>query len=276
MNYERIFQKVWREPALILPSAHESLQSALLSHIDGKLGLPKEIKERTDSRFPSASSSSSGQTVSYYKTFGNIAVISQFGVIGKHLSWIETMCGGCDLNHLLHSVEEAIKDDRIESILLEVDSPGGSATGVYEFGLKLREFSKIKPIYSFTETQACSASYWTSACCSGVIATPSSVVGSIGVYMAWYADNNENLQLIQSGKYKAIGMRPLTDEEREIMQTRCDEIFETFRSQVEINRPQVGRESMEGQIFNGEQALEAGLVDTLVLTFDEALEVIRS
>ena len=78
------------------------------------------------------------------------------------------------------------------------------------------------------------------------------------------------MNAISAGKYKLLGAywKPMTDEERAILQARVDSIHRDFKDAV-LNRREVDEQQMEGQIFNGEEAARIGLIDGLVEGIDE-------
>lgn len=203
-----------------------------------------------------------------------IAVIRIDGIIGKHLSTLETECGACDVDRIAEQVAAASQDDAIHTILLDIDSPGGVVTGVPELADQIREASAThgKHTIAFTDTQAASAAYWLAAACDMVACTPSAELGSVGVYMALidesanWAAQGYKLELIKAGDLKATGMRgkPLTDPERAHLQSQVDEIYLQFTSDVQAGRGgRIDQSTLQGQTFMGRQSLELGLVDAL-------------
>jgi protease-4 len=105
------------------------------------------------------------------------------------------------------------------------------------------------------------------------------MLGSIGVYCA-LLDETESLKmqglqvnLITAGKYKAMGapFKPLTDDERVLLQERTNKIYDMFTSAVQAKRPQVSIETMQGQTFFGDENVAVGLSDGIVNSLDDAL-----
>jgi len=261
-----IIQKVFSEPWLIMPQAHEAIQQSLLNHmLDPKAfaGLEEKSEE--------APNLSAGSGVAY---------VQLYGVVGKHLSGIEMACGGCSLDKVSSELLAAANDPTIDKILLDVDSPGGTITGVPELAHLIREIKANKPIYAFTERMMGSAAMWIASACTNIIATPSSKVGSIGAYLAM-VDNSAKMEkdgtkllLFEAGAHKAIGLRPPTEEETGMMQDRVEAIHEEFKSSILIERPSVIDSTMQGLIYSGIEAESLGLVDAIVMSFDEALRAV--
>jgi protease-4 len=173
----------------------------------------------------------------------------------------------------------ADNDPDVKNTLFHYNSPGGTVTGVYEAGSIISKLSK--PTFAYTETQMCSAAYWLGSKSTNIIATPSASLGSIGVYMA-LIDSSEKMQkeglkldLIKSGEFKAMGIKPLTESERAILQERVEQIHDQFRQEVNMKRS-VSAEYMEGLTYTGVESIENGLSDALVYSLPEALEIINS
>jgi signal peptide peptidase SppA len=273
-NYPHIYQKVFNEPWLIEPSAHAAIRHALLNHEK----VPFAGPENGDSRKPEEYVdfwSGSLKKINYFHRMGSTARVPISGIIGKHLSNLETMCGGCDLAFFQKGLEQAMADKAIEHIILDINSPGGTVVGVPEFGAMVRRAREVKPVIAYTETLMCSAAMWIGSQAEMIIATPSARVGSIGVYRTWLDDTAANemdglkRELFEAGKHKAAGLRPITDEERAIFQSEVDRIHAEFKSEVRRFRPDVPDDAMEGLVYVGEQAQEKHLVDAFVDCFTD-------
>lgn len=110
-------------------------------------------------------------------------------------------------------------------------------------------------------------------------ANPSTITGSIGVYMSYYDVQGlskkigVNEEKIKSGAHKDIfsPFRPMTDEERQLTQTMVDTMYEQFvdvvASQRHMDKDTV-RTLADGRVFTGSQAKEAGLVDEMGNYYD--------
>jgi protease-4 len=105
-----------------------------------------------------------------------------------------------------------------------------------------------------------------------IVANPATLTGSIGVisqliYIEGLLEKlGLEMETIKAGEHKDMGIRPLTDEEREIMQAITDDLYEQFVSAVAEGRnlsPATVRKLATGQPYTGGQALELGLVDEL-------------
>lgn len=208
-----------------------------------------------------------------------IAVIPVHGIIGRHLSSMETMCGGCDLDQVEADLQAALEDPAVEAIVLHVDSPGGVTDGIDAAAEAIAQAAREKPVIAFTDTMMCSAAYWLCAGATEIHATAFADVGSIGVYMAWVDQSKWmekeglELKLYKAGRLKAMFLPGQMSEEASAhLQAQIDLIYEAFTGTVLQHRPGVSSDSMQGQSFLGRQALELNLVDDVVQSLADTLE----
>ena len=204
-------------------------------------------------------------------------VIPIAGVIGKGLSPIEKMTGAVDVNAIADSIDEFSANPQVTRIAFQVSSPGGTVTGVEELANKVRNISK--PTMAYTDSEMASAAYWIASAADKVVASPSSTVGSIGVYMT-IADMTEmakaqgiKMVVIKSGKFKGAGIpgTSLSEEQVANLQQGVDEIHADFKASVLQTRKLVKAEDMEGQVFSGKQAAARNLITGLADSFSEAV-----
>jgi protease-4 len=212
--------------------------------------------------------------------FPPFAVVPLKGVIGRNLSDLESACGACDLEAVEEMLEDCERDPSITTIILDVDSPGGTAVGVPELAKRIRESSK-KTI-SFTSADCCSAAYWLASQASEFYATPSSSVANIGCYIVFndmsaaYAQEGVTVDVIRSGKLKGVGQpgTSLSKEGRDMLQAEVMEIADNFKADVKLVREFAQDADMEGQAFSGTKAAEKGLVTALINGFDELMQTL--
>ena len=212
--------------------------------------------------------------------FPPFAVVPLKGVIGRNLSDLESACGACDLEAVEEMLEDCERDPSITTIILDVDSPGGTAVGVPELAKRIRESSK-KTI-SFTSADCCSAAYWLASQASEFYATPSSSVANIGCYIVFndmsaaYAQEGVTVDVIRSGKLKGVGQpgTSLSKEGRDMLQAEVMEIADNFKADVKLVREFAQDADMEGQAFSGAKAAEKGLVTALINGFDELMQTL--
>ncbi|MBY0516863.1 MAG: signal peptide peptidase SppA [Bacteriovoracaceae bacterium] len=173
---------------------------------------------------------------------------------------------------LLHAAEE---EESIKAILIRVDSPGGAVAPTQEIYEEIRRIDAKKPVFSSFGSIAASGGYYIGAATRKIYANAGSLTGSIGVIMQ-FADLSELFAfakfkpgVIKAGKYKDIGSpnRPMTEEEKMILTKSLAVTHKQFINDIlktrEDRLTKKPEEFAQGQIFNGEEALEIGLVDEL-------------
>ena len=181
--------------------------------------------------------------------FPPFAVVPVKGMISKGLTELESLCGACDVHDIEEMLEECHRDPAIKTIILDVDSPGGTSVGVLELANRIKNCSK--EVISFTSSECCSEAYKME-----------------GVKM----------DVIRSGLFKGAGIpgTSLDANQRQMLQDEVDEIHAEFKQSVKSVRSFVEDSSMEGQTFSGKKAAEAGLVTGLVNGFDEMMESLNA
>ena len=279
MKYPRILAKIICTPWAILPNAFDGITRALNGDAPRPLETPAEP--------------STADEMDDVETVDSVAVIHICGIIGKHLSIMELMCGGCCLDQVRESFDSAVVDANITDIVLVFDSPGGTVPGVPEFARHIREACTAngKRLHAYTDSLCASAAYWIASACDRIVCSPTATLGSIGVYVAFEDRSAANemagikLNLIKAGKYKDMysDARPPTTEELGMMQGSVDSIWAMFKSSVFEGRGgAVVESSMEGQCFMGAAAVVAGLADelcpdleTFIMNFEQLGEAVQ-
>jgi protease-4 len=171
--------------------------------------------------------------------------------------------------------------------VLRIHSPGGTATASDIIYGEIQRFKAKKPVPVIAQLMgiATSGAYYAAMGSDSVYAQPTTVTGSIGVIFTGVnvAGFMEKLgladQTITTGPYKDVGspLRRMTAEERALIQSVIDDLYQRFVVVVETGRPQLtpGRvaELADGRIYSAPQALANGLIDgisDLPSTLDEA------
>lgn len=209
-----------------------------------------------------------------------IAVIYVEGVIigGRGASNVFSEQGGTD--QVIKQLHEARDDASVKAVVLRINSPGGSAAASQEVGeevKKLRATGKV--VVTSMGDVAASGGYWLAACTDKIYANSTTMTGSIGVYVPYanweelYKKVGIYQEKIKSGAHKDIlsPERPMTSEERAIIQVMVDDIYNQFVAVVVEGRKMDEKEVRklaDGRIFTGNQAKQLGLVDELGNMYD--------
>jgi signal peptide peptidase SppA len=206
-----------------------------------------------------------------FERVGSVAVIPIKGAIVRDVTDDQRGYGFTGYNDVSDMLDDALNDGAVSSIVLDVDSPGGSAVGMIETAKGISEANQIKPIIAHTSGLMASAAYGLSAAATMVYATESATVGSVGTVLQFLdvseAFNRAGLKIetIKSGDHKGVGAfgTTLTDEQRAALQEHVDELGAGFRGFITDHRPGVAQETMDGRIFTGATGKGLGLVDSV-------------
>lgn len=220
---------------------------------------------------------------------GNVALMRVSGAMSNKDSWMNRLFGVTSYPEIVAAVQEATDLDGVDTLLMELDTPGGSASGL-ETVTEALNWAKEQGMTVQTHTSGAmlSAGYWIGVSGGEITATKMADIGSIGVVMVHQSvyealkESGVEYTVIRSGKYKALGhpTEKLTDEAKEIMQTKADQMYGFFLDHIVTNRPQLSfgtSESWaEGLTFFGEEAKMVGLVDRVTTLSNrvESLEII--
>jgi signal peptide peptidase SppA len=268
-QFPHLLTELFRKPVCITQARH----AALVRVLETRMAAPQVIHEDTDTEEPDEAPPRPD-----WQTFGAGAVIPVHGVLVRHASDIPLSTCGCGLDEVSTMIDLAMADSEVTKLIFDFRTPGGAVTGLPEVAAKIAGITSKQTI-AFTDSECCSGGLWLASQCQYFYAAPSADVGSIGVWCACLdmsrqmQNDGVNMQAISAGKYKLLGAywKPISDEERAMLQAGVDKIFVQFKEAVNLRR-QIGVENMEGQIFTGEEAAEKGLVDGLVSELSELLE----
>jgi len=223
------------------------------------------------------------ESVSAY-TDDSVAIIPIHGTIMRNVdAKVAKFFGITDTMAVQQLLQEALEDPKITHILLDIDSGGGSVTGVQETAEMVASVNNEKPVYAVCEGMMASAAYWIGSQARAIVASKSSKVGSIGVYLPvvdnseYYKSQGIHVELIKNkdATYKGAGFEgtSLTEEQKENLQEMVENIYEEFSGSVVQARPQMQKEAMQGQVFLGSRAKRMGLVD-LVGNYSDAINLL--
>jgi signal peptide peptidase SppA len=215
---------------------------------------------------------------------GAIAILPMYGIVTQRGNMADDLSGPGSMSteRFAQAFRSALADDTVGSILIDVDSPGGSVYGVQELADEIYRARSQKPITAIANSVAASAAYWLASSAGEFFITPGGEAGSIGVYAA-HEDYSKALDamgvkttLVSAGKFKTEGnpYAPLDDAARTAMQERVDGYYGAFTRAVARNRGvtvQVVREGMgQGRVLSANSARAENMVDG-VATFDEVV-----
>ena len=202
----------------------------------------------------------------------SVAIVEIHGIIGNHVKIPE-------FSRLIDSVAG---NQRLKALLLDIDSPGGSATGSEVLYRAIQRVAEEKPVYAYVRGMGASGGYYLACAASKVYALPTALVGSIGViYLRPVLEQllskvGVDFSVYKSGEFKDMTgfWRSPTDRESEKFQELINEIFDNFVAVVaegrSLDEAKV-REIATGEIMTAQKGIRQGLVDEIG-DFKDALE----
>ena len=206
---------------------------------------------------------------------GGVAILPVHGVLAPRLNMMSEISGGTTYDRLGHQLGLAMKNPDIRTIVLDIDSPGGSATGATELAAQLRAARDTKRIIALANHEMCSAAFWLGAQATEIVASPSAILGSLGVYSihedlsAALEKAGIKLTYISAGKYKTDGneAEPLSDSARARIKSLVDATYSRFVGDVALGRERpeatIRNGYGEGTVVTAEEGLALGMVDRI-------------
>ena len=198
-----------------------------------------------------------------------VAVVEVEGIIGADAQ------RGLDTDGVIRVLGEYRDDPAVRAVVLRINSPGGVVAPTQEIFTAVRRLREAKkPVVASLGSVAASGGYYVAVAADRIYASPGTLTGSIGVVMQ--LANLEGLLkkvgveyvVVKAGAYKDVGSmaRAMTPEERRILQSLLDDVYDQFISAVADGRgldPQAVRSFAEGRIYSGRQAQSLKMVDDL-------------
>lgn len=259
---------------------HRPKLDVILSVLGTRVGLP-DLSVPTGfappDRNAAQSDTSAGQS--------GIAVIPIYGTLVRRTQGLEAQSGLTSYAGIAQSLETALADPSVAAILLDIDSPGGESSGVFDLADRIRAATAIKPVWAVANDMAFSAAYALASAASRLIVSRTGGVGSVGV-IAMHVD--QSARDVQDGvAYTAVfaGERkndlnphaPISDQAHAFLQGEVNRIYDLFAATVAKHRG-LGVNTIKGTqaaLYFGADAVASGLADD-VGTLDDAIRQINS
>jgi len=193
---------------------------------------------------------------------------------GEKIAVVEVRGVILDPQPIVERLVKLRKNEKVKAIVVRIDSPGGGVGPAQEIHAELKKVQREKKVLVSMGSVAASGGYYIACAADRIVANPGTITGSIGVIVE--SLNVEELlrklglrsMVVKSGKHKDLGspLRPMTEEERKLLQGVLDSVHDQFIRAVAEGRRlplEKVRELADGRIFSGDQARELGLVDEL-------------
>lgn len=271
-HYPRIFSAVFGQCWAIMPEKLLAMVDFLRMKVEGAAISPGISPVTIDARArPEAK-----------RTGNGVAVLPVFGVLAHRMNLMTEISGGTSTEILGQWFDSAVGDKSVGTIVLDIDSPGGSVHGLQELSDKIYRARGEKTIVAVANDLAASAAYYIATAADRVVVTPGGLVGSVGTVAVHTETSKMDEEvgvkhtLIHAGKNKVDGnpYEPLSDSGREDVQRLVDEYYGQFVSDVARNRAvkksDVLRDFGQGRVYGGREAIDRGMADK-VGTLDATL-----
>ena len=205
---------------------------------------------------------------------GNIiAVYYAYGAIDDAAS-MSTGEEGINSTKVIKDLKKLANDDNVKAVVLRVNSPGGSAFGSEQIWYAVSQLKKEKPVIVSMGDYAASGGYYISCCADTIVADPTTLTGSIGIF--GMVPNVQGLtdkigldfDVVKTNKYADFGTltRPMNSGEKALMQEHVNRGYDLFLTRCSEGRG-ISKTDLDkiaqGRVWTGETALKLGLVDVL-------------
>jgi signal peptide peptidase SppA len=209
-----------------------------------------------------------------YELRGNVAVIPIRGVIAKYASQVNgsSQPRGTAAETVLRGLRAALSDDAVKGILLNIDSPGGTVSGVPALAEEIFAASGEKPIWAYSQDLMASAAYWIGSQAERIYAGQAADIGSIGVYAAVVDSSRAaeadgvQVHVVKAGEHKGafVPGAAVTEADLETLQRHVDETRELFVEAIARGRKADAAQIAtlaNGDTWRADRALERELID---------------
>ena len=278
-----IAERILNTPLLIHPMKAE----VIFSILQERLGAGIEFDLDMDENSPEASrfigtTQRRDRPQGLSAAYKGISIIPVLGSLVNRGAYVGARSGMTSYEGLGAQFDDAAADDEIHTVVMDMNTPGGEALGMFNLSSKIRAVREKKNVYAVVNDMCCSAGYGLACSADEIIVSPTSVVGSIGVVMMHLDRSGELAKkgikptFIFAGKHKVDGnsAEPLSDETRAELQRDVSSFYDQFLATVEAGRgkkfPASAARATEARTKIGAEAVEIGLADR-VGTFESVL-----
>jgi signal peptide peptidase SppA len=278
----RIAERVLGRPLLIHPQKAEIILHVLQGRIAVDASDLAPLSPDAN-RFAGNNVTQSGTALRQ----NGVAIIPVIGSLVNRGAWIGASSGMTSYEGLSAQLSDAFNDPNVHTLLLDIDSPGGEATGMFSLAAKVREVAKSKRVVAVVNDMAASAAYGIASAADEIVVSPTSLVGSIGVVLT-HLDRSGELAakgirptLIYAGRHKVDGnpFGPLSDAVMADLQVEVAKFYDQFVGLVAQGRgdrlTEDSARATEARTFLGQEAIDRGLADRMA-SFDAVLESLQS
>lgn len=208
-----------------------------------------------------------------YQVIDGVGVIDVIGIMahrGQYTADCSYIMGYSDIGK---NLQTAVNDPAVKAILLQLDSPGGEVSGVFELAAQIRDAGQIKPVKAVVSSLAASAAYLLASAAQEIAISETGLAGSIGVVMR-HVDISKmaekegvSVTHIYAGAQKIDGHQfaALPADVKTKFQAEIDGLYSLFVDSVASYRglDAAAIRAQEAGIYRGQDAIQAGLADRI-------------
>lgn len=213
---------------------------------------------------------------------GSVAVIPVQGAVFRYANIMTEYSGATSFDMLAKDFSEALDNPDVKSIVLKIDSPGGTVSGTGQFAEYVNQARGQKEVIAFVDNMAASAAYWIAAAASRIVSAKSGMVGSIGVQSGiTFQKEREGVERLTftSSQSPNKNSDPRTDAGKAAQQKIADDLAQVFIDSVAAYRGTTSENVLEnygqGAVFVASEALSRGMIDA-VDTFEGLLASLQT
>lgn len=271
-SYPQITQAITSTPWMIEGSSLQTILEIVNMRLEGKAFSDEEIRIRLDA----ANKNKSERDKMRVQIGGGVGVVSLYGPMFPKANLMTALSGATSLDAFRSDLQMLSDDSSVKQIVIDFNTPGGSADMVSETGDYIKQIALDKPVYGIANTAALSGGLWLLSQCTKCYATPSGQVGSLGVYNTHIDRSEQNRMLglkvtyISAGKFKTAGNpdEPLSEEAKQYRQEHVDILYEDFKAAVGNGRNKtvdyVEENFGQGKILTPKTAKQVGMIDEIM------------
>ena len=276
----RISARLFNEPWLVRGDVHQNLRQqfrAAVARRDSD-ALSTAWFQKDNDPFSDPVKVTPQNCLSFCDISQGLAVVTVQGILAKHLSSMETICGGFDVKVLEYQAQALMQRPDIHTVIIHYISPGGAASGIADCAQVLKDLAATKRLISYID-EGCSGAYWLACAAPEIYGGKSCVVGSISAMCSFedvsemYRELGIKVEVFRDGDLKGAGIEgtSLSETQKADIQSRIEHIGGMFKAFVSAQRPGVPADAMRGQWFYGDTGLEIGLLDAIAPTLQHVI-----
>lgn len=245
----------------------------VLSVLAGRIGVNAPEASRFEGSSIVEDDNGARRSVPYRVTREGVGIVTITGSLVNRGAWVGASSGLTSYEGIGYQLKTAMADPSVQSVILDLHSPGGEAVGAFEVAALVRDLAARKRTVAIVNGMAASAAYAIASGATEIVTTETGVSGSIGVVLL-HADFSRQLDregitptLIHAGAHKVDGnpFEPLSDDVREDLQSEVNAFYDAFLATVAKGRGNrltaAAARKTEARTFIGTAAVEAGTAD---------------